>query len=85
MSPVVEARGLSRHYPGDGAAVRAVDSVDLVVERGEAVSVMGPSGCGKSTLLHVLGGSTAFPNQPGLACAGAASVLCSRPSTWSTS
>ncbi len=36
--------------------VRAVDSVDLVVERGEAVSVMGPSGCGKSTLLHLLGG-----------------------------
>ena len=56
MSAVVEARGLSRHYPGDGAPVRAVDSVDLVVERGEAVSVMGPSGCGKSTLLHLLGG-----------------------------
>ncbi len=56
MIPVVEARGLSRHYPGDGAVVRAVDSVDLVVESGEAVSVMGPSGCGKSTLLHLLGG-----------------------------
>ena len=56
MSPVVEARGLSRHYPGDGAPVRAVDSVDLLLERGEAVSVMGPSGCGKSTLLHLLGG-----------------------------
>jgi putative ABC transport system ATP-binding protein len=56
MSPAVEARGLSRHYRGDGAPVRAVDSVDLVVELGEAVSVMGPSGCGKSTLLHLLGG-----------------------------
>jgi putative ABC transport system ATP-binding protein len=29
---------------------------DLVVEQGEAVSIMGPSGCGKSTLLHLLGG-----------------------------
>jgi putative ABC transport system ATP-binding protein len=36
--------------------VRAVDGVDLALERGEAVSVMGPSGCGKSTLLHLLGG-----------------------------
>jgi putative ABC transport system ATP-binding protein len=56
MSAVVEARGLSRTYPGDGTPVRAVDRVDLVIERGEAVSVMGPSGCGKSTLLHLLGG-----------------------------
>jgi putative ABC transport system ATP-binding protein len=36
--------------------VRAVDGVDVVVEQGEAVSIMGPSGCGKSTLLHLLGG-----------------------------
>jgi len=56
MSAVIEARGLSRHYPGNGLPVRAVDSVDVVIERGEAVSVMGPSGCGKSTLLHLLGG-----------------------------
>ncbi|WP_218577800.1 ABC transporter ATP-binding protein [Phytohabitans rumicis] len=48
--------GLSRFYPGDGAPVRAVDGVDLVIEQGESVSVMGPSGCGKSTLLHLLGG-----------------------------
>ena len=56
MSTVVEARGLARRYPGDGSPIRAVDGVDLVVEAGEAVSVMGPSGCGKSTLLHLLGG-----------------------------
>jgi putative ABC transport system ATP-binding protein len=53
---VVEARGLSRHYPGDQLPVRAVDAIDLVVAEGDAVSVMGPSGCGKSTLLHLLGG-----------------------------
>ena len=56
MSTVIEARGLVRRYPGDGSPIRAVDGVDLVVEAGEAVSVMGPSGCGKSTLLHLLGG-----------------------------
>jgi putative ABC transport system ATP-binding protein len=36
--------------------IRAVDGVDLIVDQGEAVSIMGPSGCGKSTLLHLLGG-----------------------------
>ena len=56
MSKVIEARGLVRRYPADGPPIRAVDDVDLVVEAGEAVSVMGPSGCGKSTLLHLLGG-----------------------------
>jgi putative ABC transport system ATP-binding protein len=36
--------------------VRAVNSVDLEVARGEALAIMGPSGCGKSTLLHLIGG-----------------------------
>jgi putative ABC transport system ATP-binding protein len=56
MSAAVRAEGLQRYFRGDGAPVRAVDGVDLVVEQGEAVSIMGPSGCGKSTLLHLLGG-----------------------------
>jgi putative ABC transport system ATP-binding protein len=56
MSKVVQAEGLCRYFQGDGVPVRAVDGVDLVVEQGEAVSIMGPSGCGKSTLLHLLGG-----------------------------
>jgi ABC-type glutathione transport system ATPase component len=55
MSAVVRAEGLRRHFPGDGGPVRAVDGVDLVVDQGEAVSIMGPSGCGKSTLLHLYG------------------------------
>jgi putative ABC transport system ATP-binding protein len=56
MTIVIEARGLIRRFPAEGAPIRAVDGVDLAVEAGETVSVMGPSGCGKSTLLHLLGG-----------------------------
>jgi ABC-type lipoprotein export system ATPase subunit len=47
---------LRKYYGKAEGLVRAVDDVDLEIERGETVAVMGPSGCGKSTLLHLLGG-----------------------------
>jgi len=51
---IVETRDLVKVY-GDGAEVRALDGVDMRVERGEFVTVMGPSGSGKSTLLNMIG------------------------------
>jgi putative ABC transport system ATP-binding protein len=53
---LVHAKGLRKEYGSGDGLVRALDAVDLDINRGEAVAVMGPSGCGKSTLLHLLGG-----------------------------
>jgi heme exporter protein A len=50
--PLVEARGLSRRY----GAVRALDGVDLVLNRGDVFLLLGPNGAGKSTLLRALAG-----------------------------
>jgi putative ABC transport system ATP-binding protein len=35
--------------------VKALENVNLMVEKGEFLSIMGPSGCGKSTLLNIMG------------------------------
>jgi putative ABC transport system ATP-binding protein len=53
---LVQARGLRKGYGSGEGLVRALDTVDLDVKRGETLAVMGPSGCGKSTLLHLIGG-----------------------------
>ncbi len=51
---VVETHNLTKIY-GDGAAVLALDDVDLTILKGEFLTVMGPSGSGKSTLLNMIG------------------------------
>ncbi len=54
-APVLELRGVQRAYSMGDTTVRALDGVDLVIQKGEFVAVMGPSGSGKSTLLNLLG------------------------------
>jgi putative ABC transport system ATP-binding protein len=53
---IVEARSVRKTYDTGAVRVEALRGVDLVLERGEMVSIMGPSGCGKTTLLNCLSG-----------------------------
>ncbi|MCR5209693.1 MAG: ABC transporter ATP-binding protein [Lachnospiraceae bacterium] len=53
---ILKARNLKKVYGKGESCVRALDGVDLEVEKGEFLAIVGTSGSGKSTLLHMLGG-----------------------------
>jgi len=54
----LELVDVSKEYPRRGGAVRALEGIDLHIERGEFVCVVGASGSGKSTLLSLIAGLT---------------------------
>ena len=53
---ILSTTHLKKYYGRDESLVKALDDVNLTVEKGEFVSVVGTSGSGKSTLLNMLGG-----------------------------
>jgi putative ABC transport system ATP-binding protein len=53
--PVIALQAVAKIYGSGDTTVRAVDGVDLVVERGDYVAIMGASGSGKSTLMNIIG------------------------------
>ena len=55
MTPLLEIRGLRTHFSTDDGIVRAVDGVDITINKGETLCVVGESGCGKTvTAMSIL-------------------------------
>ena len=53
---LVELKNLSRVYVSGDHEQKALDEVNLSIDKGKFVVILGPSGAGKSTLLNLLGG-----------------------------
>ena len=54
-APVAQLQEVSKIYGSGEMAVKALDHVDLTVNRGDYLAVMGASGSGKSTAMNILG------------------------------
>ena len=53
---ILQDKGMKKYYGKDETLVKALDGVDLDIERGKFTAIIGTSGSGKSTLLNMLGG-----------------------------
>ena len=53
--PLIQVKSASKIYQLDEVEVRALDGIDLNMERGEYSALIGPSGSGKSTLMNIIG------------------------------
>ena len=56
MDMILKASGLKKYYGKGETLVKALDGVNLEIERGKFTAIIGTSGSGKSTLLNMLGG-----------------------------
>lgn len=53
---IVEFKNVTRIYKSGEHELKALDGVDLALDKGKFIVILGPSGAGKSTLLNLLGG-----------------------------
>ncbi|RLU01243.1 MAG: ABC transporter ATP-binding protein [Ketobacter sp.] len=51
-----DIRGVGRYFGTGDIQVKALDDINVTIERGEFTAIVGPSGSGKSTLLQLMGG-----------------------------
>ena len=66
--PLLSVEGLRVEFHSDAGTLKAVDGIDLVIQRGETLALVGESGCGKSmTALAIMG---LVPEPPGHVAAG---------------
>ena len=52
---IIKTENLVKEYDVGSQKVRALDGINLSVEKGEFISIMGPSGSGKTTLMNIIG------------------------------
>jgi len=52
---IIDLRGVHRHFRSGKETIRAIDDVDLSVQRKEFMAITGASGSGKTTLLNLMG------------------------------
>lgn len=55
IEAVIKLEGIKKYYQMGEEIIKALDGVDLTINRNEYVALMGPSGSGKSTLMNMLG------------------------------
>ena len=53
MAPVISVRGLTKTYK---SGLKALQSIDLTIDRGEIFALLGPNGAGKTTLISIICG-----------------------------
>lgn len=53
---LIEIRKLFKQFRQGSKIIKAVDNINLKIDKGDFVVVVGPSGCGKSTFMQLLGG-----------------------------
>jgi len=61
--PLLEIKNLSVAFPSQSGMVRAVDGVDITLERGEVLGIVGESGSGKSVTMLALMGLVPYPGR----------------------
>ena len=52
---MIETQNLTKEYEVGSQKVKALNGINLSVDKGEFISIMGPSGSGKTTLMNIIG------------------------------
>lgn len=52
---MIQLRNITKTYGSKDSSIKALNNINLLINKGDFISIMGPSGCGKSTLLNILG------------------------------
>ncbi len=56
MMDIVEIRHLKKYFKDGSQVVKALDGIDLAIEKGRFTVIAGASGSGKTTLLNTIAG-----------------------------